>query len=105
MNVALWGGIALFASRKKRKPIIGSSEAVITEAMENYRGKHHNSIMSLFQGAGFTNVTAIPLNDLSFFTQGRNGQVDSVSVNGRTDFEEGDVYPKSANVQITYHSR
>ncbi|MCB7067525.1 hypothetical protein LI031_27070 [Enterocloster citroniae] len=67
--------------------------------------KNYNSVVMLFRGAGFTNVTAVPLNDLNILSQRKNGQVEAVTINGNGDFDEGDVYPREANILITYHSR
>lgn len=39
------------------------------------------------------------------FNQKKNGQVESVTINGSDEFEEGDVFPKVSNVLITYHSK
>lgn len=77
----------------------------ISESMEYYKFKNYNSVVLLYKGAGFTNVTAIPLNDLTMFNQRKNGQVEAVTINGNDEFEEGDIFPKSSNVLITYHSK
>ena len=106
MNVGLWGGIFIFAKEKNNKRVLaGSNEAVITRAMTGYIGKNHTSLEMLFRGAGFSNVTAVSLGDLNLFTQVKSGQVESITINGISDFEEGDIFPKTANVLITYHSR
>jgi len=107
MCVGMWGGIGLFATDKKKKVrrYVASNEVAITEAMENYCEKNFNSIVMLFRGAGFTNVTAIPMNDLTMFNLRKNGQVESVTINGSEEFEEGDIFPKNSNVLITYHSK
>lgn len=107
MCVGMWGGLGLFGMNKKKKAkkYVGPNDVVITEAMEGYSDKNYNAAVHLFKGAGFTNVTALPLNDLNMFNQKKNGQVDSVTINGNDEFEEGDVFPKNSNVLITYHSK
>ena len=103
--------IALFTytksdeKKKKKRKYVGSNEVAITESMEDYSEKNFNSVVLLFRGAGFANVTAIPLNDLTMFNQRKNGQVESVTINGSDEFEEGDIFPKNSNVLITYHSK
>lgn len=93
------------SGKKKKRNYVGTNEVQISESMCDYKDKNFNSVGLLFRGAGFTNVTAIPLNDLTMFNQKKNGQVESVTINGSEDFEEGDVFPKSSNVLITYHSK
>ncbi len=100
------GGLFLFAKDKKKTKIIaGVNEVVITGAMVDSVEKNYNSAVLLFKGAGFHNVTPVPLRDLNMFIQKKNGQVESITINGNSEFEEGDVVSKDANVLITYHSK
>ena len=106
MIVGMYGGMGLFGPLKKRRRVMaGANETVITAAMKNYREVNYKSMILLFKGAGFTNVTAVPLRDLNLLNQLKNGKVEAVTINGNSEFEEGDVFLKSANVVITYHSR
>ncbi len=108
MCVGTWGGTELFVGKNKKKKasfIAGSNEVIISVAMTDCCEKNFNSVVLLFKGAGFTNVTAVPLNDLSIFNQKKNGQVEEVTINGNDEFEEGDIFPKNSIVLITYHSR
>lgn len=103
--ISMFAHLSTDEKKKKRRTYVNPNEVQITEDMIYYREKNFNSINMLFMGAGFTNVTCIPLNDLNIFTQKRNGQVESVTINGSEEFEEGDIFPKASNVLITYHSR
>lgn len=101
--------IALFASfgtaKKKRARItIASTESQITGQMRHYREKNYKTILALYQANGFTNVNLVPLCDLNIFQMNKNGQVEMVAINGDSDFEEGDVFPKASSITITYHS-
>ena len=91
--------------KKKKRKYVGTNEVQISESMCDCEDKNFNSISLLFKGAGFLNVTCIPLNDLTMFNQGKNGKVEAVTINGSDEFEEGDIFPKNSNVLITYHSR
>lgn len=90
--------------KKKTRHVISANDVQITEKMEAHSEKNYNSIVALYRAAGFTNVTAVPLCDLNIFTSKKNGQVDEVTINGESDFEEGDIFSKTANVTVTYHS-
>lgn len=96
--------IILVENHEDKRKHIGFNEVSITESMANCRGKNYNSVVLLFRGAGFTNVTAIELKNLTVFNQRKNGRVESVTINGTDSFEEGDIFPKDSNVLITYHS-
>ena len=106
MMTGMWGGMGLFDDKKKKTHMaVGANEVAITEAMVDCSGRNYNSVVMLFKGAGFMNVTALPLNDLSMLNQKKNGQVEEVAINGNNEFEEGDIYPKNSNVLITYHCK
>ena len=72
--------------------------------MRNYEGKNYNNIVALYKADGFININIVPLYDLNIFTSKKNGQVEEITINGDSDFEEGDVFTKLSNVTITYHS-
>lgn len=101
------GAKAIFGTgnKVKKERTIGPDEVRINESMVSFYGSNFNHVMLLFKGAGFASVNAIPLNDLSVFTQRKNGQVETVTINGDDSFDEGDIVSKNSSVLITYHSR
>lgn len=103
MNVGLLGGLGLFSNEKKKKVVVAEDEVSITSPMTGCVGKNYNNAVLLFKSAGFTNINAIPLHDLTRLNQKKNGQVEMVTINGNDEFDEEDVYPKTANILITYH--
>ena len=88
----------------RRSRVTAGDEAAISAEMKNLEDRDYRSAVALFQIAGFQNVSAVPLRDLNLFTRGKNGKVEAVSIDGSTDFAEGDVFPRTAKVIITYHS-
>ncbi len=107
--VAMW--IAIFAviskddQKKKRvRRVISPNEVQITENMCSCVGKNFSSVVAQYRSAGFSNVQAVSLCDLNLFTAKKNGQVESVSINGNDDFDKGDIFQKRDSVVITYHS-
>lgn len=111
IGIMIGAYIAAFAfiksdeKKKKKHTYVRTNEVQISDSMSEYENMNFQSVRLLFQGAGFTNVQAVPLNDLTIFNQKKNGQVESVTINGTDEFEEGDVYPQNSNVLITYHSK
>ena len=89
--------------RRKRK-YQNPYDVAITDAMVWCSDKNYKSAAMMFESAGFTNVKAVPLKDLGVFNQRKDGLVDLITINGDEEFEEGDIYPKDANILITYHS-
>ena len=76
----------------------------ITPEMLSCIGKPYGNIGYLFAGAGFTNITAVPLNDLNPELKGFEGQVVSVLLNGKPYYHIDEQYPRETSVIITYHS-
>lgn len=103
--IALFTFIKSDDKKKRKRRYVGSDEVAITESMEDFYEKNYQAVVLLFKGAGFTNVTAVPLNDLNMFTMKSNGKVETVTINGSDEFGEGDIFPKDANILITYHSK
>ena len=107
MCTGIWGGIITFSDddKKKKRRRAGENEVKITTAMMDCVDYHYNKAVILYKNAGFTNINAIPLHDLTRFNMKKEGMVESVTINGEEDFEEDEIYPKNANILITYHSK
>ena len=83
---------------------IGENEAMIPLSGANCKYKNYKDVEKLFANAGFTNITAEILYDI-FWGITDEGEVERVSINGKTDFVRGDVFEKNASVVITYHMK
>lgn len=105
MSVGMMGVFFIDGNKKKTPLIVNDNQLVISNAMTQCRNKDYRSAVSLFRAAGFTNISEIPLKDLSFFSRKDNGKVAEVAINGNTEFEENDVVLKTARITITYHSK
>ncbi len=81
---------------------ISENEAIVPSSAENYKHKNYNEIVKSLEDAGFTNVSTEKIFDIVWgITQ--EGESDKVSINGKTDFNYGDVFPKDAVIIVTYH--
>ena len=106
MAVGMWGVVFALGNNKKKAPlIVNDNQVVISNAMTTCRGKDFRAAVSLFRDAGFTNISTVPLKDLSFLSGIDNGKVVDVAINGDTKFVENDVVLKTARIMITYHSK
>lgn len=106
INTGLWGGIIIFtADKKKTKTVMGTDGIRITAPMMDCVDRPYNNAVILYKNVGFKNINAIPLHDLGRINQKLEGKVESITINGSDEFEEEEVYPKNANILITYHSR
>ena len=81
---------------------LSDTEARVPAPAAELRGDHYQEVIQSLTTAGFTNITATALYDIVFgWTD--EGEVESVSIAGDTDFATGAIYTKDAEVVITYH--
>lgn len=71
-------------------------------AASEYKFKNYTEVESALRALGFTNIKYNILYDIVFgWTD--NGEVDSVSIAGKTDFTRGDVFQADSEIVIAYH--
>ena len=68
------------------------------------KGENYQNIEDKFEEAGFTNIKLKKDADLKVGILNKDGEVESVTINGDKKFDEGDAYPSNAEVIITYHT-
>jgi len=77
-------------------------------------GGNYKDVKESLEGYGFTNVSFVVKRDLKrnlkqgiFFKEKnkyKDGEVEEISINGETDFDENDKYLPTAKVAIVYHT-
>ena len=80
----------------------GEDEAAMPRAASSYKYENYVDVQTELSEAGFTNISFEVLYDI-VIGWAEEGEVDSVSVNGSTEFEQGDIFKKDAPIVITYH--
>lgn len=85
-------------SEKKEDTMIKTPASAKELKKENYE-----DVQKLFNKAGFEDILLKEEADLKIGLFSKEGDVDSISIDGDTKFEEGDSFDKTAEVVITYH--
>lgn len=67
-------------------------------------GENYEKIKKEFELAGFTNITAKGNGKLKIGLLHKEGDVETVSINGKNNFGKGDNFPVDAEIIITYYS-
>lgn len=67
-----------------------------------YEYKIYTDVEAALKKIGFTNIKHEVLYDI-YWGLTSDGEVDSVSIAGKKDFNRGDVFPADAEIIITYH--
>ena len=80
----------------------GEDEAPMPQSASSYKYQNYADVQTELSGAGFTNISFEILYDIELgWTD--EGEVDSVSADGSTEFEQGDIFKKDVAIVITYH--
>lgn len=80
----------------------GEDEAAMPQSASSYKYQNYVDVQTELSEAGFTNISFEILYDIELgWTE--EGEVDSVSVDGNTEFEQGDIFKKDIAIVITYH--
>lgn len=83
-------------------PSTKEDEVAVPADAYTYRNDNYKEVKKNLSEAGFTSISTKKQYDI-FFGWTKEGAVESVSIDGNTDFEEGDVFKKDADIVITYH--
>lgn len=85
-------------------PVHGDDEAAMPQSASSYKYQNYVDVQTELSKAGFTNISFEILYDIVIgWTE--EGEVDSISVGGNTEFEQGDIFKKDVSIVITYHMK
>lgn len=85
-------------------PEHGEDEAAMPQSASSYKYQNYSEVQTELSEAGFTNISFDVVYDIVFGWT-KEGEVDSISVNGNTEFKQGDIFKKDASIVITYHMK
>lgn len=68
------------------------------------KGRDYESVVEAFEENGFTNIQLVELDDLVTGWLTKEGEVESVSVDGDTGYSADTWYPNNVEVIISYHT-
>ena len=81
---------------------LADGEVKLDVAASEYKHKNYEDVAAALKLLGFTNIKYEVLYDIVLgWTD--DGEVESVSIADKTDFNRGDVFPADAEIVITYH--
>ncbi len=83
---------------------VGDGEVAVPASASDYKYDNYQDVQKDLEDAGFTNITPEILYDIVLGWTDK-GKVKSVSIDGRTDYEKGEVFQQDAPIVITYHMK
>lgn len=100
MAVLCLGISYLYEQAEKPK----ADEVKVPFSADDLEGNNFEQVVADLEDVGFIEITVKEQNDLVIGLITKEGSVEKVSINGDSDFDEGDVFPEDAKVVITYHT-
>lgn len=73
-------------------------------AASDYKGEQYEEVIQELEDLGFYNIEIAEKKDLITGWITKEDSVYKVSINGDSSFAEGDIFPKDAEVMVTYHT-
>ena len=83
---------------------LGENELRIADASNSYEGEDYEDVIARLEDNGFYNIETETIDDLITGWLTKDGEVESISVGGEMEFDDGDIFTKDATVIITYHT-
>lgn len=83
---------------------VGEGEVAVPASASDFKYKNCNDVQVTLEEAGFTNISTEILYDIVLGWTSE-GEVASVSIGGRTNYEKGEVFKLDDPVIITYHMK
>lgn len=88
----------------ENKGAVGENEALVPASASDCRFENCKDVEKKFKDAGFTNISMQILYDIRLGWT-KEGEIESVSIDGRSDFTRGDIFKKDAPIVIIYHMK
>jgi DNA-directed RNA polymerase subunit RPC12/RpoP len=82
----------------------GVNEIKIHSSAKEYKGDNYKQVVKELKNAGFTDIEVVAQNDLVIGWLTKDASIDRISIDGDTDFSDGDIFSKDTRVVITYHT-
>lgn len=83
---------------------VPEGEIRVPASAEEFEGENYKDVVTRFQMAGFTNISTEPIEDLITGWLVKDGEVEEVSINGKTSFGSSASFEPNATVIIRYHT-
>lgn len=83
---------------------VNEGEVAVPASASEFKYDNYQDVQKMLEDAGFTNITTAIQYDIVWgWTD--EGEVESVSIDGRTDYAKGEVFKQEAPIVITYHMK
>ncbi|OQX93619.1 MAG: hypothetical protein B6I17_02065 [Tenericutes bacterium 4572_104] len=92
------------ASGGDKEQIDRTGQAKTPSGSSVYEGDNYSEVIDKFEERGFTNIKSVTIEDLIIGLFTKDGEVESVSVDGDINYSSSTWYLNDVEVIITYHT-
>jgi hypothetical protein len=89
---------------KEQHGLSPSDKIIRNVDVDDYIGEHYLEAYAALASYGFTNITYIVKRDLVKGWMYKDGEVENISIGGKSDFDKKTKFKSSNPVVITYHT-
>lgn len=79
------------------------SGIAVPSSASAYKGSNYQAVIQELQKAGFTNIQAEAVEDITSEELSKDGTIESISIDGSNFFEKKERFPVDASIKIIYH--
>lgn len=83
---------------------LANGQIKMPQSADEYCSEIYANVISELKSAGFTNIKGNAIYDLAGGWLDIDGDVEEISVDGRTDFRKAEIFDANAEIIITYHT-
>lgn len=96
--------IVSFGIWSERNDQNDATKIAINSSSSEFKGKNYENVVTQLQKAGFTNIKTEALDDLVTGLLKKDGEVEGVKIDDKTNFGSDTKFSKEAEIIITYHT-
>ena len=97
-----WGTLFFLGAKEEMEKKVAVQNGMISAgSYEDFIGMKYKGAVAHLEGAGFTNIEAVDLDDAGIFFW-NNGKVEQISIGGDMDFSSNDYFDPDTKVVISY---
>lgn len=93
----------IYSNDKEENQPTDPTMAAVSMSSSSFCYENYQSAMNSLKKSGFTNITCEPVYDIYFGVFSSEGEVSKIKINGITEFDKNETFPKDAEIIITYH--
>lgn len=96
--------IVSFGIWSERNDQNDATKIAINSSSSEFKGKNYENVVTQLQKSGFTNIKTETLDDLVTGWLKKDGEVEGVKIDDKTNFGSDTKFSKEAEIIITYHT-